>query len=72
MTSWATNRCRHRRRFMYSVLIYLSRYFDQETAKGPFRSFDQAATCYYTSKGRGSPVMCLAQGHNNRTGLSLH
>jgi len=27
----------------------LSRYLDQETAKGPFRSLSQAATCYYQS-----------------------
>jgi len=29
------------------VLICLSRYLDQETAKWPFRSSNQAATCYY-------------------------
>jgi len=27
----------------------LSRYLDQETAKGPYRSSSQAATCYYQS-----------------------
>jgi len=27
-------------------LIYLSRFLDQETAKGPYRSLSQAATCY--------------------------
>jgi len=27
----------------------LSRYLDQETAKWPFRSSSQAATCYYQS-----------------------
>jgi len=27
----------------------LSRYLDQETAKGPFWSSSQAATCYYQS-----------------------
>jgi len=31
------------------VLIYLSRYFDQETTKWPFRPSSQAATCYYQS-----------------------
>jgi len=31
------------------ALIYLSRYLDQETAKVPFRSSSQAATCYYQS-----------------------
>jgi len=36
-------------RFKYWILIYLSRYLDQETAKGPFRSTSQAATCYYQS-----------------------
>jgi len=29
------------------LLIYLSRYLDQETTKWPFRSSSQAATCYY-------------------------
>jgi len=28
------------------VLIYLSRYLDEETVKRPFRSSSQAATCY--------------------------
>jgi len=28
------------------LLIYLSTYLDQETAKGSFRSSSQAATCY--------------------------
>jgi len=32
-----------------TVLIKLSRYLDQETAKGPFRSSSQDATCYYQS-----------------------
>jgi len=27
----------------------LSRYFDHETAKGPFQFLNQAATCYYQS-----------------------
>jgi len=31
------------------VLIYLSRYLDQETSKLPFRFSGQAATCYYQS-----------------------
>jgi len=34
-----------------SALIYLSRYLDQETAKGPFRSSSPAVTCYYQSIG---------------------
>jgi len=29
--------------------FYLSSYLDQETAKRPFRSSSQAATCYYHS-----------------------
>jgi len=48
---------------VYKVLIY------QETAKGPFRSSIQAATCFKQSrplKVRGNPVKCLAQGHNKR------
>jgi len=32
-----------------TVFIYLLRYLDQETAKRPFRSSSQAATCYYQS-----------------------
>jgi len=31
------------------LLIYLSRYFDQETAKGLLWSSCQATTCYYLS-----------------------
>jgi len=30
-------------------LIYLSRYLDQDTAKGPFRSSSQIASFYYQS-----------------------
>jgi len=37
-------------RFYVYILIYLSMYLDQKTAKGPFRSSSQAATCYYQSK----------------------
>jgi len=33
----------------WNLLIYLSRYLDQETAKGPFQSSNQAATCYFLS-----------------------
>jgi len=34
----------------YDLLIYLSRFLDQETANWPFRrSSSQAATCYYQS-----------------------
>jgi len=29
------------------VLIYMSRYLNQETAKWPFWSSSQGATCYY-------------------------
>jgi len=35
--------------FLVLVLIYLSRYLDQETAKWPLRSSSQTATCYYQS-----------------------
>jgi len=34
---------------MWYLLIYLSRYFEQETAKGYFRSLSQAVTCNYHS-----------------------
>jgi len=38
--------------------MYLSRYLDQETAKGPFRSSSQAATCYYLSINHSKVVPC--------------
>jgi len=44
------------------LLIYLSRYFDQETGKKPFQSSSQANTTYYLpnhSKVRGNPVKPL-------------
>jgi len=42
--------------------------FDQETAKGPFRSSSQAATCYYQSNhSKIEAIPCLAQGHSKRT-----
>jgi len=34
---------------LVKVLIYLSRYLNQKTAKGLFRSSSQVATCYYQS-----------------------
>jgi len=34
--------------YVYSI-SWLSRYLDQETAKWPFQSSSQAATCYYQS-----------------------
>jgi len=48
----------------------LSRYLDQETAKCPFWSSSQAATCYYQSNHsnvEAIPLSALAQGHNMRT-----
>jgi len=47
------------------VLIYLSRYLDQETAKGPFRFSSQAATYYYQSnhsKVEVIPLSALPKG----------
>jgi len=35
--------------FCDEVLIVLSRYLNQETAKWPFRSSSQATNCYYQS-----------------------
>jgi len=61
--------------FVDLVLAHLSRCLDQETAKGPFRSSSQAATCYYQSnhcEGRGNPVKCVAQGHKHICRLVLH
>jgi len=37
----------YRRRFLVYLFIYLSRYLNHETVKGPFRSLSQAAACYY-------------------------
>jgi len=48
-----------------TVLIYLSRYLDQETAKRPFWSSSQAATCYYQSndsKVEAIPFSALPKG----------
>jgi len=51
------------------LLLYLSSYVVQETAKRPLRSSSQAITCYYLSNRSKveTPVKCLAQGHNKRT-----
>jgi len=52
------------------LLIYLSRYLNQETATKPFRSSSQAATYYYQSnysKLETIPLKCLVQVHNKRT-----
>jgi len=43
--------------YVLKLLIYLSSFLGQETAKRPFRSSSQAATCYYTiltTKGMGT------------------
>jgi len=58
------------------VLIYLSRYLDQETAKGPFRSSSQTSTCYYQSnhsKLEAIPLSALPKDTTGElAGLSLH
>jgi len=33
--------------YLETLLVYLSRYLDQETVKGPFQSSSQAVTCHY-------------------------
>jgi len=56
-----------------TVLIYLSKYLDQETAnlsEGTFSVFE--SICHllltvYSLIGKGKPVKCLAQRHNKRT-----
>jgi len=53
-----------------SLLIYLSRYLEQETAKGSFRPLGKAATCYYQSnysKVEAIPLSALPEGQNKRT-----
>jgi len=49
----------------------LTTYLDQETAKEPFRSSSQAATCFYQSNHSEVEAIPLsafvAQGHNKRT-----
>jgi len=58
-------------------LVYLSRYLDQlETAKGPFQSSSQAATCYYQSnhsKVEAIPLSVLPKDTTSKlAGLSSH
>jgi len=55
------------------MLIYLSRYLDLETAKGPFRSFE--TSCYLllpVLPHKGIPIKCLVQGHNKRICWLFH
>jgi len=58
------------------VLVYLSRYLDKETAKDPFRSSRQAATCYYQfnhSKLEAIPLSAMPKDTTNElNGLSPH
>jgi len=42
--------------FQVQVLIYLSRYLDQETAKWPLRFSSQVTICYYYSKVKAIPL----------------
>jgi len=43
------------------VLFYLSRYLNQETVKGPFRSSSPAATCYLSNNLKEISVLRFAQ-----------
>jgi len=57
------------------VLIYLSRYLDQETAKGPFRSSSQAAICYFQSnnlKVEAITLSALPKGTTSELAGHLH
>jgi len=53
-----------------TVLIYLSRYLDQEAAKLPFRSSSQAATCYYRSNHSKVKAIPLSALPTNTTKLT--
>jgi len=59
-----------------TVLIDWSRYLNQETAKGPLRSSNQAATCYYLSnhsKVEAIPLSALPKETTSElAGLSPH
>jgi len=61
-----------------TVIIYLSRYLDQETAKEPFRCSSQAATCYCQStvvhsKVEAIPLSALPKNTTSKlAGLSSH
>jgi len=61
-------------RFKYS--FYLSRYLDQDTAKGLFWSSSQATTCYYQSicsKVEAIPLSALPKDTTSElAGLSPH
>jgi len=54
----------------------LSRYLDQETAKGPFRFLSQAVTCYFQSnhsKVEAIPLSALTKNTTSElAGLSPH
>jgi len=54
----------------------LSRNLDQETAKGPYRSLSQAATCYYQSGHSKVEAILLSALPKDTTseiaGLSTH
>jgi len=58
------------------ALMYLSRYLDQETAKGSFRSWSQATTCYYQSNHSKVEAILLSALTKDTTselaGLSSH
>jgi len=45
----------------------LSSYLDQETAKGPFQSSSQAATCYYQSNHSNVEAISLSALPMNTT-----
>jgi len=59
-----------------TVLVYLSRYLDQETTKEPFQSSSQSATCYYHSNHSKVEEISLSDLPKDTTselaGLSSH
>jgi len=61
---------------LHKVLIYLSRYLDQETAKWSSRSSSPAATCYFQfnhSKVEEIPLSALFKNTTSEpAGLSSH
>jgi len=51
----------------------LSRYLDQQTAKGPLRSSSKVSACYYHSKVEAIPLSALPKDTTGKlAGLSPH
>jgi len=72
----ATDKAITRTLWLRYILIYLSWYLDQETAKWPFLSSSQATTCYYQSSHSKVEAISLRALPKDTTGelvnLSAH